>query len=119
MMGEGLEEIVGVAEEYEVRRTVRIERDHMQEVLFGLVRQRLGDVVRSAVGSVDGIEPQHLARFPLELAGHGVHLAGVAVDVERRCVVEVDTETGQVKHLRHVACDDAGRVLRAGSLGAG
>jgi carbon-monoxide dehydrogenase large subunit len=26
-------------------------------------------------------------------------------------VVEVDTETGQVKHLRHVACDDAGRVL--------
>ena len=26
-------------------------------------------------------------------------------------VVEVDTDTGQVKHLRHVACDDAGRVL--------
>lgn len=26
-------------------------------------------------------------------------------------VVEVDTETGRVKHLRHVACDDAGRVL--------
>ncbi len=26
-------------------------------------------------------------------------------------VVEVDTETGQVKHLRHVACDDAGTVL--------
>ncbi|CAB4549983.1 MAG: molybdopterin-dependent oxidoreductase [Actinobacteria bacterium] len=26
-------------------------------------------------------------------------------------VVEVDTETGQVKHLRHVACDDAGKVL--------
>jgi carbon-monoxide dehydrogenase large subunit len=26
-------------------------------------------------------------------------------------VVEVDTETGQVKHLRHIACDDAGRVL--------
>ena len=26
-------------------------------------------------------------------------------------VVEVDTETGQVKHIRHVACDDAGRVL--------
>ena len=26
-------------------------------------------------------------------------------------VVEVDTETGQVKHLRHVACDDAGRVI--------
>jgi carbon-monoxide dehydrogenase large subunit len=26
-------------------------------------------------------------------------------------VVEVDTETGQVRHLRHVACDDAGKVL--------
>jgi carbon-monoxide dehydrogenase large subunit len=26
-------------------------------------------------------------------------------------VVEVDVETGQVRHVRHVACDDAGRVL--------
>jgi carbon-monoxide dehydrogenase large subunit len=26
-------------------------------------------------------------------------------------VVEVDTETGGVRHVRHVACDDAGRVL--------
>ena len=26
-------------------------------------------------------------------------------------VVEVDTETGQVRHLRHIACDDAGTVL--------
>jgi len=26
-------------------------------------------------------------------------------------VVEVDTETGQVRHLRQVACDDAGKVL--------
>ncbi len=26
-------------------------------------------------------------------------------------VVEVDIETGQVRHIRHVACDDAGRVL--------
>ncbi len=26
-------------------------------------------------------------------------------------VVEVDTETGHVRHVRHVACDDAGRVL--------
>ncbi|MEK7295496.1 MAG: xanthine dehydrogenase family protein molybdopterin-binding subunit, partial [Actinomycetota bacterium] len=36
------------------------------------------------------------ATFPF-----GAHLA----------VVEVDTETGQVRHIRHVACDDAGRVL--------
>ena len=27
------------------------------------------------------------------------------------CVVEVDTVTGQVKHLRQIACDDAGRIL--------
>ena len=26
-------------------------------------------------------------------------------------VVEVDTETGQVRHIRHLACDDAGTVL--------
>lgn len=26
-------------------------------------------------------------------------------------IVEVDTETGKVKHLRHIACDDAGRVI--------
>ena len=26
-------------------------------------------------------------------------------------VVEVDTETGRVRHIRHVACDDAGRVI--------
>ena len=26
-------------------------------------------------------------------------------------VVEVDVETGQVRHLRHIACDDAGTVL--------
>jgi len=26
-------------------------------------------------------------------------------------VVEVDTETGKVRHIRHVACDDAGKVL--------
>lgn len=36
------------------------------------------------------------ATFPF-----GAHLA----------VVEVDIETGHVRHIRHVACDDAGRVL--------
>jgi carbon-monoxide dehydrogenase large subunit len=36
------------------------------------------------------------ATFPF-----GAHLA----------VVELDIETGQVRHIRHVACDDAGRVL--------
>lgn len=37
-----------------------------------------------------------MATFPF-----GAHIA----------VVEVDTGTGQVKHLRQIACDDAGRVL--------
>ncbi len=39
---------------------------------------------------------QSAATFPF-----GSHIA----------VVEVDTETGQVRHLRHIACDDAGTVL--------
>ena len=39
---------------------------------------------------------QSAATFPF-----GAHVA----------VVEVDTETGKVTHLRHVACDDAGTVL--------
>ena len=39
---------------------------------------------------------QGAASFPF-----GAHVA----------VVEVDTETGKVRHIRHVACDDAGRVL--------
>ena len=37
-----------------------------------------------------------MATFPF-----GAHIA----------VVEVDTDTGQVKHLRQIACDDAGRVV--------
>ena len=39
---------------------------------------------------------QGAASFPF-----GAHVA----------VVEVDTETGKVRHLRQIACDDAGRVL--------
>ncbi|MEY4607315.1 MAG: hypothetical protein RLY45_2075 [Actinomycetota bacterium] len=31
-------------------------------------------------------------------------------------VVEVDTETGKVRHVRHIACDDAGRVLNPNLL---
>ncbi|MFZ9630253.1 MAG: xanthine dehydrogenase family protein molybdopterin-binding subunit [Ilumatobacteraceae bacterium] len=31
-------------------------------------------------------------------------------------VVEVDTETGKVRHRRHIACDDAGRVLNPNLL---
>lgn len=45
----------------------------------------------------------HETRFEAQSATFpfGAHVA----------VVEVDVETGKVKHLRHVACDDAGRVL--------
>lgn len=44
----------------------------------------------------DGIFVANSATFPF-----GAHIA----------IVEVDTETGQVKHRRHIACDDAGRVV--------
>ncbi len=45
---------------------------------------------------IDTLFVAEMATFPF-----GAHIA----------VVEVDTGTGQVKHLRQVACDDAGRVL--------
>lgn len=43
------------------------------------------------------------ARFD---AGHATFPFGAHVSV-----VEVDTDTGEVKHLRQIACDDAGRVI--------
>lgn len=46
--------------------------------------------------SIDTLFVAEMATFPF-----GAHIA----------VVEVDTDTGQVKHLRQVACDDAGRVI--------
>ncbi len=53
-------------------------------------KNQSGGLVHSDVIGVAG------ATFPF-----GAHVA----------VVEVDTETGKVTHLRHFACDDAGRVL--------
>ena len=46
--------------------------------------------------TIDTLFVADMATFPF-----GAHIA----------VVEVDTGTGQVKHLRQVACDDAGRVI--------
>lgn len=46
--------------------------------------------------TVDTLFVADMATFPF-----GAHVS----------VVEVDTDTGQVKHLRQVACDDAGRVI--------
>ncbi|MGD9996697.1 MAG: xanthine dehydrogenase family protein molybdopterin-binding subunit [Ilumatobacteraceae bacterium] len=50
--------------------------------------------------------PEGLARATFFQASGATFPFGAHV-----AVVEVDTETGQVRHLRHVACDDAGRVL--------
>lgn len=44
----------------------------------------------------EGMFVANSATFPF-----GAHVA----------IVEVDTETGQVRHRRHVACDDAGKVV--------
>ena len=89
----GQEEVVGVGEQDEVRRAVRVGRDHVQQVLLGLIRQRLGHADWSPpLGPSTISNPSELARFPLELAGHGVRLAGIAVDVEGRRVVEMDAE---------------------------
>jgi carbon-monoxide dehydrogenase large subunit len=63
-----------------------------------------GELAAAAVGQEgfpDGLV--HETRFEASGATFpfGAHVA----------VVEVDVETGKVTHLRHVACDDAGRVL--------
>jgi carbon-monoxide dehydrogenase large subunit len=49
----------------------------------------------------NGLEVSTYFQAPSPTFPFGSHVA----------VVEVDTETGQVRHLRHVACDDAGTVL--------
>jgi carbon-monoxide dehydrogenase large subunit len=63
-----------------------------------------GDLAVAAKGDPDLPEGlAHAAYYAVSGATFpfGAHVA----------VVEVDTETGQVKHLRHIACDDAGTVL--------
>ncbi len=63
-----------------------------------------GDLAVAAKGDPDLPEGlAHAAYYAVSGATFpfGAHVA----------VVEVDTETGQVKHLRHIACDDAGKVL--------
>jgi carbon-monoxide dehydrogenase large subunit len=63
-----------------------------------------GDLAAAAKGDPDLPEGlAHAAYYAVSGATFpfGAHVA----------VVEVDTETGQVRHLRHVACDDAGKVL--------
>lgn len=57
---------------------------------LAVAEKQSGGLVHSDVIGVKG------ATFPF-----GAHVA----------VVEVDTETGKVRHIAHVACDDAGKVL--------
>jgi carbon-monoxide dehydrogenase large subunit len=54
-----------------------------------------------AAKSEGGLDVQSRFDAPMPTFPFGAHVA----------VVEVDVETGRVKHLRQVACDDAGRVL--------
>ena len=69
-------------------------------------RRRAGWSDRPAMGLPDGVEPGTL-RHELDFDGtdstfpFGAHVS----------VVEVDTETGGVTMLRHIAVDDCGRIL--------
>lgn len=54
-----------------------------------------------------------LADIKSGLTHEGIFVAGSATFPfgSHVAIVEVDTETGMVKHRRHIACDDAGRVI--------
>ncbi|HEX7248587.1 MAG TPA: xanthine dehydrogenase family protein molybdopterin-binding subunit [Actinomycetota bacterium] len=66
---------------------------------------RVAEIAADASRLPDGMEPGLLAegvyREPASTFPFGAHIA----------VVEVDTETGDVRLVRHVAVDDCGRVL--------
>ncbi len=49
----------------------------------------------------DELVEEHLFKASMPTYPFGAHVA----------VVEVDTETGEVEHQRHIACDDAGTML--------
>jgi hypothetical protein len=71
----------------------------VQKRLLGLIGQGLCQVVGAAVRPVKDIEAEKPARFLFELAGHPAVLAGVAVDVKGRRVVEVNAERCRVAEL--------------------
>ncbi|MCU1504969.1 MAG: putative oxidoreductase molybdopterin-binding subunit [Ilumatobacteraceae bacterium] len=60
----------------------------------------------AVAAKTDADLPEGLAHASFFQAGGATFPFGAHV-----AVVEVDTETGQVQLIRHVACDDAGRVL--------
>ena len=57
--------------------------------------------VGAAAESEDELTDEHLFQAAMPTFPFGTHVA----------VVEVDTETGKVTHVRHVACDDAGTIV--------
>ncbi|HWL42309.1 MAG TPA: xanthine dehydrogenase family protein molybdopterin-binding subunit [Ilumatobacter sp.] len=54
-----------------------------------------------AAADPDELTEEHLFQAAMPTYPFGSHVA----------VVEVDTETGEVRHIRHVACDDAGTIV--------
>ena len=54
-----------------------------------------------AAAGADELTEEHLFQAAMPTFPFGTHVA----------VVEVDTETGKVTHVRHVACDDAGTIV--------
>ena len=56
----GREEIVGIGEQNEIGRALRIagDGDHVQQILLGLIGERLRHLIGAAVRPVDDIEPQ-------------------------------------------------------------
>jgi carbon-monoxide dehydrogenase large subunit len=65
------------------------------------VAKSWGELAAAARAEGDPLDIEHTFTAPGATFPFGAHVA----------VVEVDTETGQVRLVRHVACDDAGRVL--------
>src|SRR5258708_125645 len=95
-LAEGLEEVVRIAEQDEIRRAVRIMGDHVEETQLRMIRQRLRDLV---VGIDDRVEAHERAGLPLERAGHRGGLRRIAVDMDARRVVEMHAERRGIAEL--------------------
>ena len=98
--------------------------DKAKELAAKLLEADVADVVLDKdAGAFHVAGTPALARSWAELATAAKDDGGLSVDHTfvasgatfpfgaHVAVVEVDTETGKVTHVRHVACDDAGRVL--------
>jgi hypothetical protein len=61
----------------------------VQQILLGMVGQRLRHLIGAAVRPIDDIEPQKGTGFALERSRHGGGLGGIAVDVKCRRIIAV------------------------------